>query len=93
MITLTNPPPYGGSVSVTLPVLMVSSNMLALSQQLVAGNQSRMQRLIEKGRNGQPVTFAAIGGSITSGAKASDWAHSTRLSCGPGGRRSSHRAR
>jgi len=73
-ITLTNPLPVGGSASTNLPVLMVTGNMLIRSQ-LAAGDQSRMQRLVQKGRNGQPVTMVAIGGSITIGAKASDWAH------------------
>jgi lysophospholipase L1-like esterase len=44
--------------------------MLAKSQ-LAAGNQARLQRLIEKGRNGAPVTIAVIGGSITVGGGAS----------------------
>jgi lysophospholipase L1-like esterase len=49
--------------------------MLA-SSQLAVGDQARLQRLIEKGLNGTPVTIATIGGSITYGIGASDAAHS-----------------
>jgi lysophospholipase L1-like esterase len=49
--------------------------MLA-SSQLAVGNQARLQRLIQKGLNGTPVTIATIGGSITTGVGASDRAHS-----------------
>lgn len=55
-------------------VLYETDAMLAASQ-LAAGNQARLQRLIEKGRNGAPVTMVTIGGSITAGGGASDGAH------------------
>lgn len=71
-VALSNP--GGGTASVNLPVLSVADAMLNLSQ-LAAGDQSRLQRLIEKGRNGTPVTIAAIGGSITECTGASDAAH------------------
>ena len=74
-IILTNPAPGGGAASVNLPVLYETSAMLANSQ-LSAGDQARLQRLIQKGRNGTPVTIAAIGGSITEGFGASDSPHS-----------------
>jgi lysophospholipase L1-like esterase len=73
-IILTNPAPGGGTAAVSLFVLYETDAMLADSQ-LAAGDQARMQRLIEKGRNGTPVTIAAIGGSITECAGASDVAH------------------
>jgi lysophospholipase L1-like esterase len=74
-ITLSNPAPGGGTASINLPVLINSPGMLA-SSQLAAGDQARMQQLIQKGRNGTPVTIAAIGGSTTAGTGASDFAHS-----------------
>jgi lysophospholipase L1-like esterase len=48
--------------------------MLANSQ-LAAGDQARLQSLIEKERNGLPVTMVTIGGSITAGGGASNGAH------------------
>jgi hypothetical protein len=73
-ISLTNPVSNGATASVNLPVLTVPGSMIGLSQ-LEAGDQSRLQLLIQKGRNGQPVTMVAIGGSITQGGGASDRAH------------------
>lgn len=43
---------------------------LVARSQLAEGNQARLQRLIDKGRKGTPITIAAIGGSITEGALA-----------------------
>ncbi|MDR3708353.1 MAG: SGNH/GDSL hydrolase family protein [Capsulimonadaceae bacterium] len=37
------------------------------------GDVSRLQRVMAKARAGQPITVAAIGGSITAGARASKW--------------------
>jgi len=70
-IILTNSAPGGGTASITLQVLSQIDAMLARSQ-FAAGDQARLQRLIEKGRNGLPVTIAAIGGSITAGTGATD---------------------
>jgi len=69
-IVLTNPAPGGGSASIDLTVVAPLTAMLARSQ-YAAGDQARLQRLIEKGRAGTPVTLAAIGGSITAGTGAS----------------------
>ena len=74
-ITLTNPTPGGGAASVNLPVLFETDAMLASAQLANSADQSRLQGLIEKGRNGTPVTIAAIGGSITACGGASDWSH------------------
>jgi GDSL-like Lipase/Acylhydrolase family len=74
VITLTNPAPDGNSASAVLPVLMVPDGMLAKSL-LAPGDQSGLQRLVQKGRNGIPVTMVAIGGSITFRGDASDEAH------------------
>ena len=74
-VVLANSAPGGGRAAVNLPVLFESDGMLGRSQ-LAAGDQARLERLIQKGRNGTPVTIAAIGGSITAGAGASDVAHS-----------------
>jgi lysophospholipase L1-like esterase len=68
-IVLTNPAPGGGRASINLSVVSQSGTMLTLSQ-LAVGDQARLQRLIQKGRAGSPVTLAAIGGSITQGAGA-----------------------
>ena len=74
-IVVSNPAPGGGSASIDLPILASYGTPLSRSQ-LAAGNQARLQRLIDKGRKGQPVTLAAIGGSITEGALASNSSHS-----------------
>jgi lysophospholipase L1-like esterase len=74
-IILANPDPDNGAAAINLPVLYETDAMLARSQ-LAAGNQARLRRLIEKGRNGEPVTIATVGGSITAGVGASDGAHS-----------------
>jgi len=68
-IVLTNPAPGGGTASINLSVVSPSNAMLTLSQ-LAVGDQARLQRLIQKGRAGSPVTLAAIGGSITQGTGA-----------------------
>jgi lysophospholipase L1-like esterase len=73
-IVLNNPAPDYGAAAITLPLLYETPAMLARSQ-LAAGDQGRLQRLIEKGREGKPVTIATIGGSITAGVGASDSAH------------------
>ncbi|HPM83543.1 MAG TPA: hypothetical protein PLF81_22720, partial [Candidatus Anammoximicrobium sp.] len=38
---------------------------------VTAGDTARLQRALAKGRRGEPVTVAVIGGSITAGAGAS----------------------
>jgi lysophospholipase L1-like esterase len=68
-IVLTNPAPGGGTASINLSVVSQLDTMLTLSQ-LAVGDQARLQRLIQKGRAGSPVTLAAIGGSITQGTGA-----------------------
>ncbi len=73
-VILANSSPGGGSTKINLPVLYQTDAMLANSQ-LAAGDQARLQNLIEKGRNGTPVNIAAIGGSITACGGASDSAH------------------
>ena len=73
-VVLANSSPGGGSASFNLPVLYDSDAMLSRSQ-LAAGNQARLQNLIQKGRNGTPVTIAAIGGSITECDGSSSFAH------------------
>jgi len=73
-VVLANSSPGGGSASFNLPVLYETDTMLSRSQ-LAAGNQARLQSLIQKGRNGTPVTIAAIGGSITECDGSSNFAH------------------
>jgi lysophospholipase L1-like esterase len=73
-IVVTNPGPGGGFAPVNLPVLYEDNAMLANSQ-LAAGDQARMQRLVEKERNGTPITMVTMGGSITAGGGASNGAH------------------
>jgi lysophospholipase L1-like esterase len=68
-IVLTNPAPGGGTASINLSVVSQLDTMLTHSQ-LAVGDQARLQRLIQKGRSGSPVTLAAIGGSITQGTGA-----------------------
>jgi GDSL-like Lipase/Acylhydrolase family len=72
VITLTNP--NGDSASAVLPIVLVPDGMLARSL-LAPGDQSGLQRLVQKGRSGIPVTMVAIGGSITFQGSASDQAH------------------
>lgn len=48
-----------------------ASDALVLRSQLASGDQARLQRLFDKGRQGKAVTLAVIGGSITEGAAAS----------------------
>jgi lysophospholipase L1-like esterase len=73
-IMLISPAPGSGSGAINLPVLYEPDGMLAASQ-LAAGDQARLQRLIQKGLNGTPVTIATIGGSITAGTGASNAGH------------------
>ena len=68
-IVITNPAPGGGTASINLSIVSQLDTMLTNSQ-LAVGDQARLQRLIEKGRAGSPVTLAAIGGSITQGTGA-----------------------
>lgn len=74
-LLISNPSPGGGTAQATVPILtdveQSDSAMLGRSQ-LAAGNQARMERVLEKARSGSPVTIAAIGGSITVGFGASD---------------------
>jgi lysophospholipase L1-like esterase len=74
-IVLRNQTPIAESSAINLPILSVTDVMLSRSQ-LAAGDQARLQNLIQKGRNGNPVTIVALGGSITQGYLASDNAHS-----------------
>jgi lysophospholipase L1-like esterase len=74
IISLINPGPTPVVVQITLPVLKVPSGMIELSQ-LEVGNQARLQRLIQKGRTGQPVTIVGIGGSITLGGGVTNRIH------------------
>jgi hypothetical protein len=68
-IELSNPAPGGGTASISLPIVSAAQAMVYRSQ-LAAGDQARLQNLIVKARNGQKITIAAIGGSITEGVAA-----------------------
>ncbi len=54
----------------TKPSIGESSEFVERSQ-LSDGDFSRLHRLMDKARRGQPITIAVIGGSITEGARAS----------------------